>query len=661
VGEVAKLHADLEALVGTLIHDRYRVDTLLGVGGMGAVFRGYHTGLRRDVAIKLLHPEIGRDESISKRFDREAMSASRLDHPNCVRVSDFGTTQTGAKYLVMEFLEGGELDIEPGKPWAVADAVAVAKQMFAGLEHAHHFGVVHRDLKPENVFVTHDYRGQRVVKLVDFGIAKLIDGEGAQDKLTRAGLVFGTPRYMSPEQAAGGKIDARTDLYAAGLILYEMLAGQPPFDADEPGQLLRMHIMAPPPPLPAGLPDKLVALVGKLLEKSKSDRCESAREVLDALEVIERELAAAPVVAAPVVAAPVVAAPVVAAPVVLAPASASAEARKTSWQPAPTTSLAPAPPPAAAVQPSVAVPLAVVPTLPPLPGPPPPAAVSNSTMSFTPAGTTPVGTTPVGTTPVGTTPIGTTPIGTTPIGVTAPMPVASPGPAVTQPLAPGLPPQPHASGTMPMIAASPIATGSHPVLPPATGGPTGSYPGTTNASTTASTTWSSSSASFSTTSSAPHPTVSQPGPERRSGWIGWIGIAAGVALVLALAAVLALTWSDDETEASGEVPTDASGPAPAELPAAGPSGDAGAPAEPEGTAPPPTSPPARKSTPSKPTPSEPDRDGSVFDIDGDVEDIIDRIVEPPDTKDDEKDESKGGKKGDDKKGEGKGEGKGKHK
>jgi serine/threonine protein kinase len=291
VGETAKLHYDLEALVGATIHGRYEVETLLGVGGMGAVFKGRHTGLQRGVAIKVLHPEIGRDPSVSKRFDREAQSASRLDHPNCVRVTDFGTTENGTKYLVMELLEGGDLDGRLGQPWAPDLAVATIEQVLRGLEHAHHVGIVHRDLKPENIFVTRDFRGDEVVKIVDFGIAKLIDEQGSE-KLTRQGIVFGTPRYMAPEQAAGGKIDERTDLYAVGLIFYELLAGHPPFQSDDAAQLLRMQIMAPPPPLPASVPASLGQIVGKLIEKSKNDRFTSAREVLEALANARASLAA---------------------------------------------------------------------------------------------------------------------------------------------------------------------------------------------------------------------------------------------------------------------------------------------------------------------------------------------------------------------------------
>jgi serine/threonine protein kinase len=288
------LHPDLQALVGTVIHQRYRIDKLLGRGGMGAVFRGHHLGLRRDVAIKVLRPELGRDATTSKRFDREALSVSRLDHPTCVRVTDYGTTDGGVKYLVMELLEGAELEASLGQPWAPARAIDTIIQILEGLEHAHGVAIVHRDLKPENVFVTHDHRGRELAKLVDFGIAKLIDDEGAMDKLTRAGTVFGTPRYMSPEQASGGKLDERTDLYAAGLILYEMLSGHPPFTSDDAAALLRMHILAPPPELPPSVPKPLAAVVSKLLEKSRNDRYASAREVIDVLEQLRPSLAAAP-------------------------------------------------------------------------------------------------------------------------------------------------------------------------------------------------------------------------------------------------------------------------------------------------------------------------------------------------------------------------------
>jgi serine/threonine protein kinase len=284
----------LAALVGEVLDGHYRLDRLLGAGGMGAVYKAHHTELQRDVAIKILHPDIGGDQSISKRFDREAQSASRLDHPNCVRVTDFGTTPTGVKYLVMELLEGEELGARIGKPWAPEAACVVLDQIFAGLEHAHHHGIVHRDLKPENVFLTREggtrAGGIEVAKLVDFGIAKLLDADGAAEVLTRAGMVFGTPRYMSPEQAAGGKVDERSDLYSVGILAYVMLAGKLPFDSDDLGAVLRMQIMAPTPPLPASVPAPLAAWVESLLEKSRHDRPATATAAREKLAQVRAQM-----------------------------------------------------------------------------------------------------------------------------------------------------------------------------------------------------------------------------------------------------------------------------------------------------------------------------------------------------------------------------------
>jgi serine/threonine protein kinase len=146
VPEIDELHPDLKSLMGSVVHDRYRVDELLGRGGMGAVFKGYHLNLQRAVAIKVLHPEVGRDAGMTARFTREAQSVSRLDHPNCVRVSDFGTTDAGVRYLIMELLAGEELQASLGQPWAAARAIDVATQILDGLDHAHQRGVVHRDL-----------------------------------------------------------------------------------------------------------------------------------------------------------------------------------------------------------------------------------------------------------------------------------------------------------------------------------------------------------------------------------------------------------------------------------------------------------------------------------------------------------------------------------
>ncbi|MBC8071242.1 MAG: serine/threonine protein kinase, partial [Deltaproteobacteria bacterium] len=291
---------DPSVLLGLVIAERYRVDAVLGIGGMGAVLRCRHLGLDRDVAVKLLHPELAADAEIAARFDREARSASRLEHPNCVHVFDFGAWQPSgggpvAKYLAMQLLSGCELADLLGQPLPPRRAIALVQQILAGLEHAHERGIVHRDLKPENVFVTTDPSGVEVLKLVDFGIAKITAGEGANAKLTRMGVVFGTPRYMSPEQAAGGVVDLRTDLYAVGVILFEMLSGLPPFLDDDAMALLRKHLFHDPPPLPDSVPPQLRAITFRLLHKERDGRFASAAQVSLALAELDAQLARGPV------------------------------------------------------------------------------------------------------------------------------------------------------------------------------------------------------------------------------------------------------------------------------------------------------------------------------------------------------------------------------
>jgi serine/threonine protein kinase len=284
------LHPSLRELPGKTIVERYRVDEALGVGGMGAVFRGRHLGLKRDVAIKVLHPDLTRDPEISKRFDREAHSASRLDHPNCLRVTDVGSTEDGVKFMVMDLLSGGELADRLGEPLSAERAVLMVLQILRGLEHAHEHGVVHRDVKPENIFITRDHDGREVLKLVDFGIAKLAGGgagAGTNDtRMTKAGLIFGTPAYMSPEQAMGMDSDERADLYAVGVILYEMLVGTPPFESDDPVKLVRMQVSRDPPPLPDSVAPVLAGVVMKLLAKDREERFQSAAEAREALELV---------------------------------------------------------------------------------------------------------------------------------------------------------------------------------------------------------------------------------------------------------------------------------------------------------------------------------------------------------------------------------------
>ncbi len=289
------IQSELSTLVGRKISGRYRVDALIGIGGMGAVFRARHLMLDRDVAIKVLHPELTNDTEIAARFDREARSASRLDHPNCLQVTDSGTIEgtRGARFIVMQLLEGEELTEHLGDPIPPLDAIEWMLQILRGLEHAHEHGVVHRDLKPENVFVTKDHEGNPILKIVDFGIAKIVSGTGSDDTMTQMGIVFGTPQYMSPEQATGMEVDARADLYSAGIIFYEMLAGKPPFEADDPVALVRMQVTQEPAPLPESLPASLRAFVERLLAKQRDERYSSAGEARKALEAIRDEIAVA--------------------------------------------------------------------------------------------------------------------------------------------------------------------------------------------------------------------------------------------------------------------------------------------------------------------------------------------------------------------------------
>lgn len=274
---------DLASLVGTVLDGTYRLDQLIGEGGMGAVFRGRHVIMKRDFAIKVLHPDFNRDLELVRRFDREAQSAARLNHPNCIQVTAYGTTPDGMRYLVMQLLEGVELADLLTEPIDVKRVVEWSVQILRGLEHAHEKGVIHRDLKPQNVFLTKDHDGKQQLKLVDFGIAKLVGGETG-DPLTRAGMVFGTPQYMSPEQALGQEIDARADLYAVGILMFQMLTGRLPFNHEDAIALIRMQVSNPPPPLPDSVPQELAAIVFRLLAKQPDQRFPDARTVRLALE-----------------------------------------------------------------------------------------------------------------------------------------------------------------------------------------------------------------------------------------------------------------------------------------------------------------------------------------------------------------------------------------
>ncbi|MDX2023030.1 MAG: serine/threonine-protein kinase [Deltaproteobacteria bacterium] len=289
--------------VGRLIGDRYRILDRLGEGGMGLVFRGEHVLMKKAVAIKLLHRELGNVDDATKRFEREAQSASRLSHPSIVGVTDFGRADTGELFLVMEYVPGGHLGeyLQKHGRLSPSRALMITRLMLRGLAHAHQAGVVHRDLKPANVMLLEsDLEPGRIdgVKILDFGIAKMTEAASATPDaaLTRGGMIFGTPSYMSPEQATGEQVDHRTDIYACGVMLYEMLVGRKPFVADDLVKVMAMQVTAAPPAFAKvapklRIPEVLESIVIKALQKDRNRRYASAIAFLEALDSAEAQLA----------------------------------------------------------------------------------------------------------------------------------------------------------------------------------------------------------------------------------------------------------------------------------------------------------------------------------------------------------------------------------
>jgi len=294
-----------EALVGRTIAGKYVIETFLGGGAMGAVFRAKQTALEKVVAIKVMHADLAKDATFAVRFHREAKAASRLDHPNSMRVVDFGEEPDGLLYIAMEYLEGRDLYKVIHEDWPLSEAriVDILSQALAALAVAHDMGVIHRDLKPENIMViagTND-EGHKVdvVKVCDFGIAKLVENESEGSaaeargdekrpapRSTTQGLVIGTPEYMSPEQAQGKKLDTRSDLYSMGIILYQLLTGRVPFDGESAVTIVVKHVTQipdPPRSVYAGVHPKLESVCLKAVEKSPDDRYSTARDMRAAL------------------------------------------------------------------------------------------------------------------------------------------------------------------------------------------------------------------------------------------------------------------------------------------------------------------------------------------------------------------------------------------
>ena len=278
----------VDPLVGHVYQQRYRVDALLGRGGFGSVYRAVQLNMgNRPVALKVLRKDLSSSLEQIGRFQREAQAASLLQHPNTIKVFDFGQTDDGDLFMVVELLDGEPLSrlIARERFLPAERAVRVACQVLRSLAEAHDRGIVHRDIKPDNIFIQNVRGEQDLVKVLDFGVAKLATtSEGGT--LTRSGAVLGSPAYMAPEQALGKVVDHRVDLYATGVMLYEMLSGRLPFDGTQVMQLLAAHVVSPVPPLAALAPvsEALAAVVHRCLEKDPDRRPQTADALRLALE-----------------------------------------------------------------------------------------------------------------------------------------------------------------------------------------------------------------------------------------------------------------------------------------------------------------------------------------------------------------------------------------
>jgi serine/threonine-protein kinase len=286
------IEGDALDLIGRTFADRYQIVGVLGQGAMGAVYSAEDRASGKPLAIKVLHKFLSSSKEAEARFAREAFVGIRLAHPNCVSVVDSGATDDGSFFLAMELLQGeslGDLLEREGRlPWP--RALHIARHVLRGLEHAHRESVVHRDIKPDNIFLTRRGNDADFARILDFGIAKLI-GDSAQHGITQAGIAIGTPKYLSPEQAVGGTLDGRSDLYSLSIVLYEMLAGRTPFGDREPLKTVMAHVSEPVPAFAdvapeAAVPPAVEALVRAGLAKLPADRIPSATAYLARIDAL---------------------------------------------------------------------------------------------------------------------------------------------------------------------------------------------------------------------------------------------------------------------------------------------------------------------------------------------------------------------------------------
>jgi serine/threonine-protein kinase len=266
-------------VVGTVLADKYRVERVLGQGGMGIVVQAMHLQLHQLVAVKFLLPEVLANPEVVQRFLQEAQLVVRLKSEHVPRVIDVGSLEDGTPYLVLEYLEGSDLARFARQQLTVGEVIDLVMQACEALAEAHSIGIVHRDLKPANFFITHHADGSRLLKVLDFGISK-VEQASLEADLPAAAPVMGTPAYMSPEQMRSARdVDHRSDIWALGVVLYELLQGTPPFVAETFGALAMKVATEPPPPLSAQLPRGLAEIVHRCLEKDPRRRFQNVAEL----------------------------------------------------------------------------------------------------------------------------------------------------------------------------------------------------------------------------------------------------------------------------------------------------------------------------------------------------------------------------------------------
>lgn len=291
-----------DPLVGQTLAEKYRIEELIAEGGMGAVYRGTHVLMDKTVAVKVLHPALAADDKIVARFSREARAASRISHPHALNVTDFGESENGIVFLVMEYLKGETLKevIHSEGPMPLPRVIEIIRQICGALEAAHTEGVVHRDLKSDNIMLVDVGTGDWA-KVLDFGIAKITEKVGQDTALTAPNLIIGTPQYMSPEQCSqAAEIDSRSDIYSLGVILYEMLVGHVPFTGESPTAIMMKHLQEPPPSIleeRKDLPAAVGRVVTRAMAKRPEDRFQTVSELTEELTAAADSKDQAPVAA----------------------------------------------------------------------------------------------------------------------------------------------------------------------------------------------------------------------------------------------------------------------------------------------------------------------------------------------------------------------------